>query len=157
MRAIIWYLSFSFWLTSLSMIMSGYIHVAANSIIFVFYGQVVFHCVCVHIYIYNRYICGFPGGTIDKQLACQCRRYKRLGPIPGSGRSLGGGQGNPLQYTCLEIPLDRGAWWAIIHRVSKSQTWQKKLNILARIYISQLYLFICQWTFNLLPCLGFCK
>ena len=42
--------------------------------------------------------------------------------IPGLGRSPGGGHGIPLQYSCLENPMDRGAWWAMVHRVSKSQT-----------------------------------
>ena len=42
--------------------------------------------------------------------------------VPGSGRSAGVGNGNPLQYACLENPMDRGAWWATIHRVTKSQT-----------------------------------
>ena len=41
------------------------------------------------------------------------------GSIPGSGRSPGGGNGNPLQYACWENPMDRGAWWAAIHRVAK--------------------------------------
>ena len=45
-----------------------------------------------------------------------------LGLIPGSRRSSGEGNGNPLQYSCLENPMDRGAWWAIVHRVTKSQT-----------------------------------
>ena len=45
-----------------------------------------------------------------------------VGSIPGLGRSLGGGNGNPLQYSCLENPMDRGAWWATVHRVAKSQT-----------------------------------
>ena len=45
-----------------------------------------------------------------------------LGSIPGSGRSPGEGNGNPLQYSCLENPMDRGAWWATIHGVAKSQT-----------------------------------
>ena len=44
------------------------------------------------------------------------------GLIPGLGRSPGGEHGNPLQYSCLENPIDRGAWWAIVHRVAKSQT-----------------------------------
>ena len=44
------------------------------------------------------------------------------GSIPGSGKSPGGGHGNPLQYSCLENPSDRGAWQATIHRVAKSQT-----------------------------------
>ena len=42
------------------------------------------------------------------------------GSIPGSGRSSGGGHGNPLQYSCLEHPMDREAWWATVHRVTKS-------------------------------------
>ena len=42
--------------------------------------------------------------------------------IPGLGRFPGGGHGNPLQYSCLENPMDRGAWWATVHRVAKSQT-----------------------------------
>ena len=42
-----------------------------------------------------------------------------MGLIPGSGRSPGGGNGNPLQYSSLENPMDRGAWWAMVHRVTK--------------------------------------
>ena len=42
--------------------------------------------------------------------------------VPGSGRSPGGEHGNPLQYSCLEDPMDRGAWWATVHRVAKSWT-----------------------------------
>ena len=45
-----------------------------------------------------------------------------VGLIPGLGRSPGGGHDNPFQYSCLENPMDRGAWWAIVHRVAKSQT-----------------------------------
>jgi len=45
-----------------------------------------------------------------------------MGLIPGSGRSPGGGHGNLLQYSCLEDPMDRGAWWAIVHRLTKSWT-----------------------------------
>ena len=45
-----------------------------------------------------------------------------MGSIPGSGRSPGGGYGNPLQYSCLENPMDGGAWWATIHGVAKSWT-----------------------------------
>ena len=44
------------------------------------------------------------------------------GSIPGSGRSSGGGHGNPLQYSCLEDPMDRGAWQASVHKAAKSQT-----------------------------------
>ena len=45
-----------------------------------------------------------------------------VGSIPGSGRSPGEGNGNPLQYSCLENPMDGGAWWAAVHGVAKSQT-----------------------------------
>ena len=48
--------------------------------------------------------------------------------ILGLGRFSGGSQGKPLQYSCLGSPLDRGAWWATVHRFSKSQTWLKRLN-----------------------------
>ena len=48
-----------------------------------------------------------------------------LGSIPGSGRSPGGGPGNSLQYSCLENPMDRGAWRARVHNVAKSQTRMK--------------------------------
>ena len=51
--------------------------------------------------------------------------------IPGSGRSAGGGNSNPLQYSCLENSMDRGAWWAAVHRVAKSQT---RLNMHAHTH-----------------------
>ena len=65
---------------------------------------------------------GFPGGVNGQEPACQCRRHKDAGLIPGLGRSPGGGHGNPLQYSCLESPMDRGAWLATAHGVTKSQT-----------------------------------
>ena len=54
-----------------------------------------------------------------------------VGVIPGSGRFPGGGHGNPLQYSCLENPMGRGAWWATVHRISKSQTPLKQLSMQA--------------------------
>ena len=55
---------------------------------------------------------GFPGGASGKEPGCQCRLEGRdVGLTPGLGRSPGGGHGNPLQYSCLENPMDRGAWW----------------------------------------------
>ena len=47
------------------------------------------------------------------------------GSIPGLGKFPEGEHGNPLQYPCLENPMDRGAWWALIHRIPKSWTWRK--------------------------------
>ena len=65
------------------------------------------------------YRLGFPGGSEVKVSACNAGD---LGSILGSGRSPGEGTGNPLQYSCLENPMDREAWWATIHGVAKSQT-----------------------------------
>ena len=62
---------------------------------------------------------GFPGGSEGKASACDA---EDPGSIPGSGRSPGEGNGNPLQSSCLENPTDRGAWWATVHGVSKSRT-----------------------------------
>ena len=72
---------------------------------------------------------GFSCGASGKVPACQCRRLLRdMGSTPGSGRSPGEGHGNPLQCSCLENPMDRGTWWATIHRVAKSQTQLKRLS-----------------------------
>ena len=62
---------------------------------------------------------GFPGGSEVKASACNAGD---LGLIPGSGRSPGEGNGSPLQYSCLENPMDGGAWWATVHGVTKSRT-----------------------------------
>ena len=62
---------------------------------------------------------GLPGRSDSKESACSAGE---LGSIPGLGRSPGGGHGNPLQYSCLENPMDRGAWWATVHGVAKCQT-----------------------------------
>ena len=65
---------------------------------------------------------GFPGGSKVKNLPANAGATGDLGSIAGSGRSPGGGNGNPLQYSCLENPMDRGAWLATAHGVTKSQT-----------------------------------
>ena len=90
-----------------------------------------------------------------------------VGSIPGSGRSLRGGHGNLLRYPCLENPMDRGAWWATVLRVTKSQTQLKQLSmhVHARththththtyIYNSVLYralTFICMYRYSMELC-----
>ena len=60
---------------------------------------------------------GFPGGSDGKESACH---MGDLGSVPGLGRSPGGGHGNPLQYSRLENPMDRGAWRAAVHGVAQS-------------------------------------
>ena len=62
---------------------------------------------------------GFPGGSDSKESDCNAGD---LGSIPGSGRSPREGNGNPLQYSCLENSMDRGAWWATVYGVAKSRT-----------------------------------
>ena len=62
---------------------------------------------------------GFPGGLDGKESACNVRD---LGSTPGLGRSPAGGSGNPLQYSCLENHMDRGAWQATVYGITKSQT-----------------------------------
>ena len=72
---------------------------------------------------------GFPGGSEVKASACNAGD---LGLIPESGRSPGEGNGNPLQYSCLENPMDGGAWWAIVHGVAKSQ---RRLSYFTSLHI----------------------
>ena len=62
---------------------------------------------------------GFPGGSVVMNLPANAGD---VGSIPGSGRSPGEGDGNPLQYSCLGNLRDKGAWWATVHRIAKSWT-----------------------------------
>ena len=62
---------------------------------------------------------GLLGGSVVKNLLAKAGD---MGSIPGLGRSPGEGNGTPLQYSCLENPMDGGAWWAAVHRVAKSWT-----------------------------------
>ena len=62
---------------------------------------------------------GFPGGSVVKNLPANAGN---TGSVPGLGRSTREGNGNPLQDSCMENPMDREAWWATAHEVSKSQT-----------------------------------
>ena len=74
-------------------------------------------------FLFKRFLTntmGFSGGSDSKETACS---VGDLGLIPGQGRSSGEVNSNPLQYVCLENPMDRGAWWAAVHRVTKSWTW----------------------------------
>ena len=64
----------------------------------------------------------FPGGSVIKESACNAEAAGVVGLIPGSERSPGGKNGYPLQYSCLENPMDREVWQAIVHRLTKSQT-----------------------------------
>ena len=59
---------------------------------------------------------------VVKNLPANAGDIRDMGLIPGSGRSPGEGHGNPLQYCCLENPMDRGAWQAMVHRIAKNRT-----------------------------------
>ena len=85
-------------------------------------------CFCVPISSFYKDIRGFPGGASGKEFACQCRRHRDVSSIPGSGRSPGGGHGNPFQYSCLENSMDRGAWQAKVHRDAKIWTQLKRFS-----------------------------
>ena len=63
-----------------------------------------------------------PQWLSGKESACNAETMGGAGLIPGSGSALGGGHGDPLQYSCLENPMDRGALWATVHSVTKSRT-----------------------------------
>ena len=80
---------------------------------------------------------GFPGGSDSKASTCNAGDQ---GSIPVSGRSPGEGNGNPLQYSCLENSTDGGAWWATVYRVTKSQTRLSDFTFsLAVMFFSSLY------------------
>ena len=67
---------------------------------------------------------GFAGNSVVKNPPANVGDTGDTGAIPGLGRSPGEGNGNPLQYYCLGNTMDRGAWWATVHGVPKSLTWQ---------------------------------
>ena len=85
---------------------------------------------CVRYY----YLCtlkrrwGFPGGAVVKNLPANAGDTGDTGSITGSGRYPGTENGNPLQYSCLENLMNRGAWWAPVHRVTKGWTQMKRLS-----------------------------
>ena len=94
---------------------------------------------CIHVLIYtytciciNMYITGFPGGSMVKYLLANTRDTGDTGSVSASGRSPGGRNGKPLQYSCLENPMDWEAWWATVHEVAKRLDW---VSMHAHIYM----------------------
>ena len=75
-----------------------------------------YSCVPLVVVYVCLYLRSFPSGPDGKESACHAGDP---GSIPGSGRSTGGGHGNPLQYSCPENPMDRGVWSAAVHGVAK--------------------------------------
>ena len=74
----------------------------------------------LHFYFHN--IIGLPHCLSGKETACNAAVMGNAASVSGLGRSPSGEHDNPLQYSCLENPMDRGAWQAIVHRVTKSWT-----------------------------------
>ena len=80
--------------------------------------------------------------TLARHLLASAQDIRDAGSVPGLGRSPGKGHGNPLQYSCVENPMDRGAWWAIVHWVTNSRTQLKRLSMQPSLWsISH----ICTW------------
>ena len=73
-------------------------------------------CVCVCVCRASQVV------LVVNNLTANAGDIRDMGSIPGSGRCPGGGHGKPLQYSCLENPMDRGAWWAAVDGVARSQT-----------------------------------
>ena len=89
----------------------------------------------MYIYIHIYYtVVGFPGGSVGKESAFSALDSGDVGLIPGRGRSPGGGLGNLLQYSCLENPMDRGAWRAAVHEITKSQMWLSMHTCAIQLY-----------------------
>ena len=83
------------------------------------------------IYRLYMYACILRASPVahGKESVCSAGDEGDMGSITELGRSPGGGHGNPLQSSCLGSPTDRGAWWATVHRVTKSQTQLKRLTM----------------------------
>ena len=79
---------------------------------------------------------------VVKNLPANAGDIRDVGSIPGLGRSPGGGHVNPLQYSCLENPMDRGAWQAAVPRVTKSRRWLKQLSMCMHSWFTVLCLFL---------------
>ena len=90
-----------------------------------------------------------PGGSDGKESTCNAGD---LGSIPGLGRSPGEGHGNPLQYSCVENSMDRGAWWATVHGVAKSQDTTARLRIRYDTTVKQ-YSLVWVWHIVFIPSL----
>ena len=89
---------------------------------------------CPGIYKVPDPILGFPSDASAKELAGDVRD---MGSIPGSGRFPGGGHGNPLQYSYLENPMDRGAWWATVHGFVKSWPYSRPRDVI--VVVNHIY------------------
>ena len=106
-------------------------------------GQSKLHGLLPSVVLWLR---GFPDGSYDKESACNAKVIGDSGLIPGWGRVPGGGNGNPLQYYCLENSMDRGTYRVTVHGVAQSWTWLKQLSTaLMNPYVQNLSSLSQQW------------
>ena len=108
------------------------------------------YCFCFRFWFFGKAYGIFQVVLVVKNPPANAGDIRDAGLIPGSGRSPGEGHGNPLQYSCLENTMDRGAWPAIAHRVAKSWTWLKQLSMHGCMW--DLSALTRDW--NLTPCTG---
>ena len=94
----------------------------------------------------DRYLESFPSGLVGKESSCNARD---MGSIPWSGRSPRAGHGKPLQYSCLENPMERGAQWATVHNVTKIQMWLSMHMCIHTHTHTNILLFWCVISFSL--------
>ena len=87
-------------------------------------------------------VLGFQGVLVVKNPPANAGDERDVGSIPESGRSPGEGHGNPLQYFCLENPMDRGAWWATVHGVTQSWTQLKRLSTVSVLGIPDIQAYL---------------
>ena len=106
--------------------------------------------VCMYLYTHTHthiytHIHGLPRWCywLRTHLPVQ-KTYKRLGSVPGSGRFPGGRHGNLLQYSCLENLMERGAWQAFVHGITKNQTWLKHVYTPTHIYMQ---MYVCMYVY----------
>ena len=106
----------------------------AMCIEFFFFFLSIYCWICAHYWKFRKKLSptiitayffarAFPGGTVAKNLPANAGDTGDASSIPGSGRSPGIGNDNPVQYSCLENSMNRGAWWATVRGVAQSQTW----------------------------------
>jgi len=93
-----------------------------KSLSFIFFLSLPFSFLLPFLPSFPELLKGFPDGSVVKNLPASAGHTRDKDSVPGSGRPPGEGNGNPLQYSCLGNPMDRGAWWATVHGVTEIQT-----------------------------------
>ena len=107
---------------SLPLSHQGRPHICVYTYIYIYIQNLIFYCRLLDIWASQV-------ALVVKNPPANAGDIRDSSLIPGSGRSPGEGNGNPLQYSCLENSMNRGAWWATVHRVTQSQTWPKHLSM----------------------------